>query len=97
MIERPENPEEGDIFVIASTPVPTEVRENQFCPNGNPETCGNPEGYMGVKFNYSLEAGESQEFTFTLNTTLPVGETCALVKFGNEALCGTICAPVCPS
>ncbi|GEM05446.1 hypothetical protein HMI01_24340 [Halolactibacillus miurensis] len=83
------------LSVISSTPVETEVRENDFCPDGNPLTCGNPEGFNGIKFNYQLEQGESETFTFTLNQSTSPVDICVLFKFGTLARCTTICGPSC--
>lgn len=83
------------LVVESSTPVETEVRENDFCPDGNPLTCGNPDGFNGIKFNYQLEQGETETFTFTLNKATEPKEICVLFKFGTLARCTTICGPSC--
>lgn len=83
------------LFVTSSTPVDIEVRENNFCPEGDPATCGNPNGFTGIKYDYQLEQGKSETFTFTLNQFINPVAICVLFKFGTLARCTTICGPSC--
>jgi len=75
------------LTVISSTPVETGVRENDYCPEGDPLTCGNPNGFNGIKFNYQLEgSGPSVFYDLdqlsqgdTVTVTDDTGEMCQFV------------------
>lgn len=86
-----------DINIVAWQPADATVdtTENDSCPPNDP-ACGPTGKNFGIKFEYPVKNGESVTFSFTLDTDVPLGTTCFLLKFGNETRCGLICGPQCP-